>query len=240
MTGRSFGLFLARDLSPPAADDSWDVNDVADRAAHSSFDLRAVVKLDDEWKVQTVTGDIDALSVLREGTTLSALTDPGDLDRLLFAFAGATTHADRVTAIHLSSGSSRYAVDLDVAMVRQGSWHLRLGPVHGREIASTPRASELERHLRRIAAEVEASGILERTRTVSYSGRLPQMGSLSTRQSEVLSRLVNGERVPTIAKELFVSQSTVRDHLSAIFERFGVHSQAELLALLRGVEETSG
>jgi DNA-binding CsgD family transcriptional regulator len=29
----------------------------------------------------------------------------------------------------------------------------------------------------------------------------------------------------------------VRNHLSAIFERFGVHSQAELVALLSGSDE---
>jgi DNA-binding NarL/FixJ family response regulator len=66
------------------------------------------------------------------------------------------------------------------------------------------------------------------------------MGALSLRQWEVLSRLLQGDRVSTIAKELFLSPSTVRDHLSAIFERFDVHSQAELLLLLRGVEEPSG
>jgi hypothetical protein len=43
--------------------------------------------------------------------------------------------------------------------------------------------------------------------------------------------------VQTIAAALFVSQSTVRNHLTAIFERFGVHSQVELLALLSGAEK---
>jgi DNA-binding NarL/FixJ family response regulator len=61
----------------------------------------------------------------------------------------------------------------------------------------------------------------------------PELGDLSTRQWEILSRLVVGERVPTIASELFISPSTVRNHLSMIFQRFGVHSQAELLGKLR-------
>ncbi len=56
---------------------------------------------------------------------------------------------------------------------------------------------------------------------------------LSTRQLEVLSRLLADERVPTIAKALFLSQSTVRNHLSVIFQRLGVHSQEELIQLLR-------
>jgi DNA-binding CsgD family transcriptional regulator len=55
---------------------------------------------------------------------------------------------------------------------------------------------------------------------------------LSRRQLEILRRLVRGERVPTIALELSVSQSTVRGHLSAIYRSLGVHSQSELLARL--------
>jgi PAS domain S-box-containing protein len=55
---------------------------------------------------------------------------------------------------------------------------------------------------------------------------------LSRRQLEILRRLVRGERVPTIARELSVSQSTVRNHLSAIYRSLGVHSQSELLARL--------
>ena len=57
---------------------------------------------------------------------------------------------------------------------------------------------------------------------------------LSQRQWEVISRLVRGERVATIAAEMYLSQSTVRNHLSAIFHKVGVHSQNELLALWRG------
>ncbi|MGZ4792656.1 MAG: EAL domain-containing protein [Ilumatobacteraceae bacterium] len=56
---------------------------------------------------------------------------------------------------------------------------------------------------------------------------------LSTRQIEILERLLGGERVPAIARDLYVSQSTVRNHLSAIYQRVGVHSQEELLSLLR-------
>ena len=40
-------------------------------------------------------------------------------------------------------------------------------------------------------------------------------------------------RVNDLILRLFVSQSTVRNHLSTIYQRFDVHSQAELLNLLR-------
>jgi DNA-binding NarL/FixJ family response regulator len=44
---------------------------------------------------------------------------------------------------------------------------------------------------------------------------------------------LQGERVPRIAEELFLSQSTVRNHLADMFKKMGVHSQEELLDLFR-------
>ena len=56
---------------------------------------------------------------------------------------------------------------------------------------------------------------------------------LSSRELDVVGRLLAGDRVPAIAKALFLSQSTVRNHLSAVFGKFGVKSQQELIDLLR-------
>ena len=98
---------------------------------------------------------------------------------------------------------------------------------------STSRLAELEHHLWSIAAIVEASGVLQSGGPVGDMTTLPQVNHLTTRQWEILARIVRGERVPTIASDLHVSQSTVRNHLSAIFKRFGVHSQPELLRMIK-------
>jgi EAL domain-containing protein (putative c-di-GMP-specific phosphodiesterase class I)/DNA-binding NarL/FixJ family response regulator len=58
-------------------------------------------------------------------------------------------------------------------------------------------------------------------------------GHFSERQLEIIERLIKGERVPTIARGLYLSQSTVRNHLSAVFRKLGVHSQEQLIATLR-------
>jgi DNA-binding CsgD family transcriptional regulator len=56
---------------------------------------------------------------------------------------------------------------------------------------------------------------------------------LTGRQREIVAALLRGERTSETAALMFLSKSTVRSHLSAIFSEFGVHSQSELLALLR-------
>jgi DNA-binding NarL/FixJ family response regulator len=61
--------------------------------------------------------------------------------------------------------------------------------------------------------------------------------SFSTRQWEILTRLIRGERVQAIADDLYLSPSTVRNHLSVIYRKFGVHSQSELLAKYLGTFE---
>jgi PAS domain S-box-containing protein len=56
--------------------------------------------------------------------------------------------------------------------------------------------------------------------------------ALSARQREILAHLARGERVEEIAAAIYISPSTVRNHLSVIYRKFGVHSQAGLLVKL--------
>jgi DNA-binding CsgD family transcriptional regulator len=95
------------------------------------------------------------------------------------------------------------------------------------------RVRDLEGRLRRIATEVRAAGITPLPAAASVSTDLDVLAELSPRQHEVLQRLVSGQRTPVIARDLFLSQNTVRNHLSAIFRRFGVHSQSQLLERLK-------
>ncbi|MCW2668270.1 MAG: Response regulator containing a CheY-like receiver domain and an DNA-binding domain [Frankiales bacterium] len=61
----------------------------------------------------------------------------------------------------------------------------------------------------------------------------PALATLTDREREIVARLVGAQRVAVIARELFLSQSTVRNHLTAVYRKFGVRSQIELLELLR-------
>jgi DNA-binding CsgD family transcriptional regulator len=96
------------------------------------------------------------------------------------------------------------------------------------------RVAELEIHLRRIAAELRATGVLDDVEGMPLHVQLPELSSLTSRQWQIALRLMRGGRVAAIARELNLSPGTVRNHLAAIYNLLGVHSQADLVELLRG------
>jgi len=55
---------------------------------------------------------------------------------------------------------------------------------------------------------------------------------LSQREWEVVQLLLANQRPKMIARTLFISLHTVRNHLRSIFDKLAVHSQTELLVLL--------
>jgi DNA-binding CsgD family transcriptional regulator len=62
---------------------------------------------------------------------------------------------------------------------------------------------------------------------------VPGLSRLTTRELEIVTRVVDGDRAPAIAAELYLSQSTVRNHLGSVFAKLGVSSQQQLLRLFR-------
>ena len=95
------------------------------------------------------------------------------------------------------------------------------------------RVVELEQRLRRIAREIEAAGVVSRLGRLPDAETLPGLEDLTSRQWEVATRLARGERVSEIARGMYLSPSTVRNHLASLFRKVGVHSQSEFLDLLR-------
>ncbi len=57
-----------------------------------------------------------------------------------------------------------------------------------------------------------------------------QRFGLSGRERDVLSELVRGRTIATIAGELGVSENTAKAHTKAIYRKLDVHTREELLA----------
>ena len=64
------------------------------------------------------------------------------------------------------------------------------------------------------------------------------LGSLTAREREVLNLLARGNSNREIAEELVITNKTVKNHLSRIYEKIGVHSRSEAIALWLGVSDT--
>jgi len=64
------------------------------------------------------------------------------------------------------------------------------------------------------------------------------LGALTAREREILNLLARGRSNRDIAEELFITNKTVKNHLSRIYEKIGVHSRAEAIALWLGVRDS--
>jgi DNA-binding NarL/FixJ family response regulator len=59
------------------------------------------------------------------------------------------------------------------------------------------------------------------------------LDKLSPREREIVLQLHTNKSVNEVAQSLFISVHTVRNHVKSAFKKLGVHSQTELLDLLR-------
>jgi len=56
---------------------------------------------------------------------------------------------------------------------------------------------------------------------------------LSARETEVLATTVDGSSVADVARRLFLSEGTVRNHLSAAIQKVGAHNRTEAARIAR-------
>lgn len=243
-SGPDLGLWMAREL--PSANDEpapADETVTGPRSAPACLEpLGTRLLVDEHWCLATTSNDTGPVlgrrpNELRRNSIIE-LAHPDDRAALLFAFARATSEARVDVPVRLCYADGSWLACTLTPTVLGG-----LGVIEGDSafmfavvvaVAKEPwpdapgEARRLAGHLRRMAAQIEAAGL---PADPPYPFVAPDMTELSARQREVISRLVRGERVATIAAGMFVSQSTVRNHLSTIFRKVGVHSQTEFLAL---------
>jgi PAS domain S-box-containing protein len=199
----------------------------------------AVGFVDSKWRITGLSADI-AILVGREsqrmvGSSLLDLIHPDDLSwARAVAERRVRPHPHSLVRLsHTDGGWVRACLLAAPARRRSdGIAFALVGTPPPQKVLGADQVEKLVLHLRRIGAEVRAAGVLDDVVTLPTSADHPELGELSSRQWEILSRLLKGERVPTIAKQLFLSPSTVRNHLTATFRRFGVHSQADLIEVL--------
>jgi DNA-binding NarL/FixJ family response regulator len=79
---------------------------------------------------------------------------------------------------------------------------------------------------------------LKRARVERETPRRPKFG-LTERQTEIVAAIVEGLNNPEIAHKLGISQDTVKQHLTAVFDKCGVSTRLELALFARDHELVS-
>ncbi len=201
----------------------------------------AVGVADDQWRIIEVSADIQEIAGCAPeqciGKDLLAFFRQSDVSEIPRGPGVAHLKALSLRHVRMAHEDGRW---LEISLLlapfntsrRQSVFAIVGRPKRPLE-ATADRVASLEMHLRRIGSEVRAAGVLEAFEGLRTASQHPQLRELTTRQWEILNLLLEGQRVSTIVDTLFVSQSTVRNHLATIFKKFGVHSQAELLELLK-------
>ena len=80
------------------------------------------------------------------------------------------------------------------------------------------------RELRRLGQSIP-----RRTRPTTQR---PGLGALSRRENEIAAEVASGKTNREVAAALFLSEKTVGNHLTRIFEKLDVHSRAALATLV--------
>jgi len=113
-----------------------------------------------------------------------------------------------------------------------------LGAVQTAKPLEMGRSQGLRGALNHIALELQTIALMsEITPNPGLAADSKELAELSPREREVLALIMNGDRVPAIAKNLHISPHTVRNHLKSMFRKLGVGSQAELIEHIRSLGE---
>jgi DNA-binding CsgD family transcriptional regulator len=75
---------------------------------------------------------------------------------------------------------------------------------------------------------------------VVHSPMVVMREELSEREKQVAAQLAVGLRVAGVAEQLCIAEATVRNHLRSIFAKLDVHSQSELIDLMRREPNLAG
>jgi DNA-binding CsgD family transcriptional regulator len=166
------------------------------------------------------------------GTSFLALIVPEDVADVLLALAQTSKHKEGVTLRVGAIGADLVPVTCQLVL-------LPLTPAPSCAFALLTEESDGPADERAIADLITRLGRRIRSAMASQAvASAPlrsdvDLGRLGSRDLEIVTRLVAGDRVSSIAKRLFLSEGTIRNHLSSVFGKLGVKTQQELIELLR-------
>jgi DNA-binding CsgD family transcriptional regulator len=200
--------------------------------------------VDAEWRITHVSSSTDDLFAQssREviGQSVLSFIHDSDKPELFVALCQSvnSSHAVSIRARWRSSNNQWVYCTMLVSPLKNHQLPAFAFVLSALPDETSPGASqspEIEMRLRRIknALQADSADMAPIRLPDRRTDNVPT--DLTRREWEIVNLLLAGDRVPMIARSLFLSQSTVRNHLSSVFRKTGMHSQEEVLQQLRQV-----
>jgi DNA-binding CsgD family transcriptional regulator len=191
--------------------------------------------IDDRLLIDRIGRDVQALLGYRPaellGRSILSFVDATNVPDMLGAFAVALRTQGPVfapTAVRAKNGD---VVQCDAVVVP-------LVPAPSAAFAIFPQEADVasaagRRLMKHLWPETETIDLSSDLANAQAETEVPGITALTTREREIVRGLLSGDRVGAIAARLFLSQSTVRSHLSSVYNKLGVRSQQHLVDRFR-------
>jgi DNA-binding CsgD family transcriptional regulator/PAS domain-containing protein len=171
------------------------------------------------------------------GDSLLALVAEHDVSRCLSALGDASASQAGITLyLHTRDSDGVASLRCEVLilpLLPAPSCAFVFLPISADESSGNQASDALSAILLRLGRGAEIAQLARGVFAGISERNVPGLHALTTREIEIVIRLLEGDRVPAIAGKLFLSQSTVRNHLASAFAKVGVTSQQALLDKLR-------
>ncbi len=135
---------------------------------------------------------------------------------------------ERIREVHPDIPVLAFSLHVDLPLARAALRHGARGFIHaGMELDQIARAAE-------VAARGEIVVPRKLLEHLIANEEPADLGALTARQREILELVAEGYSNARIAKDLFLSESTVKQHLRATYKVLGVSDRREAARLVKG------
>jgi PAS domain S-box-containing protein len=194
-----------------------------------------------QLELERVSDDVRVLGLSPEealGSSVFRLFDVTSVGDVLHALVEATDGERAVSvAVNVHVNGQPAMADLMLRPLRPApSFSFSMACAGARGAAGRPTDAA---SMQRVGRGLHALALAEAL-SFLHEANIPGVEKLTTRELDITARLISGDRVPTIAAAIYLSQSTVRNHLSRVFRKLGVGSQQQLIEMCRETAERLG
>jgi DNA-binding CsgD family transcriptional regulator/PAS domain-containing protein len=207
--------------------------------AAPSDDVKVLGTVDDEWRIDRVSREVELLlgypASDLSGVPILSAVHPNDVADFLSGLAHVHATGRSVTLrlrIRTEQATWLLCQARVSALDRAPRFAFTLR-VFVQPATAGDRDQDIRQHLERLVVEIRGAALALSHGVAPTLEQMPRLSSLTAREWEIVTLLADGSRVPTIAKQLSLSPHTVRNHLSAIYQKLEVSSQVELLERLK-------